>query len=73
MIPRGPSLVAQRLMESAIIIKREILGNLVQGLTRRVIVMPIDFLLFHAPPQAFRQAMVQGPAFAIHVNAYLPI
>ncbi len=52
------------------IIKRKILGNLAPGLTGCVIVMQIDFFIFHAPPQAFRKDIVQGPTFPIHANAH---
>ena len=55
------------------IIKRKILGNLAPSLTRCVIVVPRDFFIFHAPPQAFRKDIVQGPTFPIHANAHLLI
>ena len=58
--------VIQRLMGSLLVVKLEILVNPFPGLTGRIILIEIDFLIFEASPEAFGKNVVDGPAFSVH-------
>lgn len=58
-------------MQPFVIVKVEVAAQAVVRFLRVGVVVQIDLFVFHAPPQAFGQDVVQGSPTAVHANLHV--
>lgn len=57
-------------MEPLVVVKGEVSGKALMGVTRPGIVVEIDFFVLHAAPQALSKDIIQGPSFTVHADLH---
>jgi len=63
--------IVQRLMDALIVVKWKIVGQTLTRLGHIPIVLEINFLVLHAPPQSFHEDVVEGAPAPIHAQPHL--